>query len=365
MRAFVMTGIGSAGIVEKPVPRPGARDAVVRTTAALFCTSDVHTVAGGLGDLTNLTLGHEAVGVIVEVGPEVRDFKPGDRVLAGAVNPNWSDLLSQSGHPSQSALGDWRSPKLRDGVLAEFFAVSDADANLAHIPPGVPDEKAVYCADMISTGFAAAERANIPLGGTVAVFAEGPVGLMATLGASLLGAAFIIGVEGVHERQELARHFGAHAIVDPGADPVVEAILRLTGGEGVDCAIEALGRETTLSAAIEVTKPGGTIVNAGYHSSGDTIGIPRIGWGAGMAEKTIASVLCPGGRLRLQRLLRLVESGRVDPTPLTTHVFSPETMLDAFELMRTKGDNVIKPLVKFDEARLPRAEEHERLAAAR
>lgn len=366
MRAFVMHEIGRVGFIDKPVPRPGPRDAIVRTTMALICTSDVHTVGGAIGERHDLTLGHEAVGVVVETGADVRDFKPGDRVVAGAITPDWSDVASQNGHPSQSGapLGGWKFANEKDGVFAEFFHVNDADANLAHIPASVPDEKAVYCADMMSTGFGAAEGANIPIGGTVAIFAEGPVGLMATLGASLRGAGFIIGVESVRERQELARRYGAHAIVDPSADSVVDAVMRMTNGEGVDSAIEALGRETTFAAAIAVTKPGGTICNVGYHGAGDTIGIPRLGWGVGMAEKTIASVLCPGGRLRMERLLRLLESGRVDPTPMTTHVFSLATMDDAFELMRTKNDNIIKPLIKFDEARLPRAEELEHLAAA-
>ncbi len=147
MRAFVMRSIDAVEFVEKPVPRPG---------------------------------------------PGVRRFKPGDRVVVGAITTNWGDPASQAGHPSQSAgaLGGWKFANAKDGVFAEYFHVNEADANMASIPDAVSDEKAVYCADMISTGFAAAENAAIPMGGTVAVFAEGPIGLMATVGARLSGAGW-------------------------------------------------------------------------------------------------------------------------------------------------------------------------------
>ncbi|MGW0069443.1 alcohol dehydrogenase catalytic domain-containing protein, partial [Streptosporangium sandarakinum] len=155
MRAFVMKEIGRVGLMDKPIPRPGPLDAVVRTTTALICTSDSHTVNGGIGPRENLTLGHEGVGVVHEVGGEVTVFRPGDRVLVGAITPDWGDLASQNGHPSQSGgpLEGFKFANSKDGVFAEYFHVNEADANLAKIPDGIPDEMAVYCADMLSTGF--------------------------------------------------------------------------------------------------------------------------------------------------------------------------------------------------------------------
>lgn len=356
MRAFVMHEIGRVGFVDKPIPKAGPNDAIVRTTMALICTSDVHTVGGAIGQRTDQTLGHEAVGIVAKVGSEVRRFKPGDRVVVGAITPDWGDAASQFGHPSQSsgALGGWKFANTKDGVFAEFFHVNEADANMALIPSDVPDEKAVYCADMLSTGFGAAEHANIPMGGTVTIFAEGPVGLMATAGARLCGAGLIVGIESIPARQRLARAFGADFIVDPTQDDVVARIMALTNDTGVDSAIEALGNDVTFAQAIDVTRPGGTICNVGYHGHGDTIPIPRIGWGVGMAEKTIASVLCPGGRLRMERLLRLLQYGRVDPSPLTTHVFPFASLEEAFDIMRCKRDNIIKPLIQFQEVELPK-----------
>src|SRR5579859_140210 len=350
MRTFVMQSLGQVGFLDKPIPTAGPDDAIIKTTRALICTSDSHTVHGAIGPRENLTLGHEAVGIVHEVGSNVKLFKPGDRVVVGAITPDWGDPASQAGHSSQSgaALGGWKFSNSKDGVFAEYFHVNEADANMAKIPDSVPDEAAVYCCDMFSTGFMGAENGNIPIGGTVAVFAEGPVGLMATVGAKLRGAGLIIGVESVPRRQDLARQYGADVIVDFSRDDPVERILALTGGIGVDTAIEALGSDMTFQNCVKVTKPGGTISNIGYHGTGEFVHLPRVEWGVGMAEKTIATGLCPGGRLRMERLLRLLEMKRVDPTPMTTHTFRFSEMSRAFEIMDKKLDNVLKPLIVFE-----------------
>ncbi|POX58191.1 alcohol dehydrogenase [Streptomyces sp. Ru62] len=349
MKAFVMKEIGRVGFMEKPVPEPGPGDAVVRTARALICTSDSHTVHGGIGPRENLTLGHEAVGTVHAVGSEVKDFRPGDRVLVGAITPDWGDLAAQNGDPSQSGgpLGGWKFANHKDGVFADYFHVNDADANLAKIPDGVSDDVAVYCADMMSTGFMGAEKGDIPLGGTVAVLAQGPVGLMATAGARLRGAGQVIGVESVASRQKLAREYGADEIVDFTSEDVVERIHELTGGQGVDTAIEALGADITFQTAVKITKPGGTISNIGYFGEGEFVRIPRVEWGVGMADKTIATGLCPGGRLRMERLLRVLLAKRVDPTRMTTHTFHFDDMDRAFEVADKKLEDVVKVLITF------------------
>jgi len=349
MKAFVMKEIGRVGFLEKPIPRPGPNDAIVRTTRALICTSDSHTVGGGIGPREDLTLGHEAVGVVHEVGSEVRAFAPGDRVVVGAITPDWLSPAAQGGNASQSGgqLGGWKFSNIKDGVFAEYFHVNDADGNMAHIPDGVPDEKAVYCCDMLSTGFMGAENGNIPIGGTVAVIAQGPVGLMSTAGAKLRGAGLIIGVESVPHRKELARTYGADEIVDFTVEDVVDRVLELTDGEGVDTAIEALGADLTFQTAVKITKPGGTVSNTGYFGEGEFVRIPRVEWGVGMADKTIATGLCPGGRLRMERLLRVLENERLDPTLMTTHTFDFDDMEEAFEVADKKLDDVVKPLIVF------------------
>ena len=350
MKAFVMNGLGSVGFVEKPIPVPGPNDAVVRTTCALVCTSDTHTLGGAIGDRHNLTLGHEAVGRIHALGSEVRGFRIGDRVAVNAITPCYRCDNCQRGFTSQCSqmLGGWKFANIKDGVFADYFHVNDAAANLARIPDTVADEVAVYACDMMSTGFMGAEHAAIPLGGTVAVFGIGPVGMMAVQGARLLGAGLIIGVESMPNRKQLALRYGADVVVDfKQVNPVAE-IQRLTGGAGVDSAIEALGAQVTFEAAVQATRPGGTISVIGYFGHGDTVNIPRAAWGVGMSDKTIRTGLCPGGRVRMERLMRLLESGRVDPSPMTTHRFQFSELEKAMRMMKTKEDGIIKPLIRFE-----------------
>jgi threonine dehydrogenase-like Zn-dependent dehydrogenase len=177
MNAFVMKKIGSVGMMEKPVPDAGPNDAIVMTTAALVCTSDVHTVDGAIGERTNLTLGHEAVGVIYKLGSAVKGFREGDRVTVNAITPCYQCENCLRGYASQCTemLGGWKFANAKDGNLAEYFHVNSAQANLAPIPASLSDEQAAYCCDMMSTDFMGAEHANIPIGGSVAVFAQGPV----------------------------------------------------------------------------------------------------------------------------------------------------------------------------------------------
>jgi threonine dehydrogenase-like Zn-dependent dehydrogenase len=349
MKTFVMREIGKVGMMEKPVPEIGPNDALIRTTAALICTSDSHTVGGAIGERRDLSLGHEAVGVIEKLGSAVEGLLPGQRVTVGAITPCWRCDNCQRGFPSQcrQALGGWKFANVKDGNLAEYFHVNDAEANLAPIPDEIPDEAAVYTCDMMSTGLMAAENAAIPVGGTVAVFGAGPIGLMAVAGARLLGAGLVIAVESVPKRQDLARGYGADVVVDFTRRDAVAEVLALTGGQGVDSAIEALGSPETFANCIRATRPGGTISNAGYHGHGDTVPIPRLAWGVGMAEKTIRTGLCPGGRERMERLLRLIRSGRIDPTPMTTHRFPFREIETAFDMMAKKADGILKPLILF------------------
>jgi threonine dehydrogenase-like Zn-dependent dehydrogenase len=324
-------------------------DAIVKTTHALVCTSDAHTVAGAIGEREDLTLGHEAVGVVAKLGREVKGVKEGDRVAVNAITPCFECDNCLRGFTSQcqGLLGGWKFANQKDGVFADYFHVNAAHANLAPIPDAVPEERAVYACDMMSTGFAGAEHADIPIGGSVAVFAQGPVGLMATAGARLRGAGLLIAVETVPRRRELAKRYGADVVLDFEDQDAVAEIHRLTGDAGVDSAIESLGAEKTFQDCVRATRPGGTISNVGYHGEGRQVGIPREEWGVGMGDKTIRTALCPGGRERMSRLLRLLERDKLDPTPMTTHEFGFDHLEEAFEMMKTKADGIIKPLIRF------------------
>lgn len=349
MKAFVMFGIGGAGFVDKPIPSPGPNDAIIKTKAALICTSDCHLVAGTIGERSGLTIGHEAVGVVHEIGSAVQTVKRGQRVAVNATTPCYSCHACQKGQTSQcnGLLGGWKMSRTKDGVFAEYFHVNNADCNLAPIPDSVSDEAACYATDMMSIGFKGIEEARIPIGGTVAIFAQGPVGLMATAAARLLGAATIIAVDKRPNRLELSKYYGADVTLNFTEIDAVEEILDITEGIGVDASIEAIGSQMALDSCVRVTRPGGTIVNLGIHSDGPTIDILNNPLDIKTKALTIRSALCPGGKERMKRLLRLIEMKRVDPTKLTTHKFEICDLENAFEMMRTKDDDIIKPLIVF------------------
>jgi threonine dehydrogenase-like Zn-dependent dehydrogenase len=349
MKGFAMLGIGKVGWVEKEKPVAGPIDAIVRPLAVSPCTSDIHTVfSGAIGERSNLILGHEAVGEIVETGAEVKDFKVGDRVVVPAITPDWRTLECQAGAPQHSGgmLEGWKFSNCKDGVFADYFHVNDADMNLAKLPDEIPLESAVMLTDMMTTGFHGAELADISIGATVAVIGIGPVGLMAVAGASLRGAARIFVVGSRKNCIEVAKSYGATDVVNYKNGDIAEQILAATGGKGVDNVIIAGGDTDVLASAICMVKPGGTVANINYFGEGDILPIPRAQWGCGMAHKSIRGGLCPGGRLRMQQLIDVVRYGKVDPGKLVTHVFEgAENMEKALLMMKDKPADLIKPVV--------------------
>lgn len=344
-----MLSIGKVGWIEKEKPTPGPFDAIVRPLAVAPCTSDIHTVfEGAIGERHNMILGHEAIGEVVEVGSEVKDFKPGDRVVVPAITPDWRTSEVQRGYHQHSGgmLAGWKFSNVKDGVFGEFFHVNDADMNLAHLPKEIPLEAAAMIPDMMTTGFHGAELADIELGATVAVLGIGPVGLMAVAGAKLRGAGRIIAVGSRPVCVDAARYYGATDIVNYKNGPIESQIMNLTKGKGVDAAIIAGGNADIMATAVKIVKPGGTIANVNYFGEGEVLPVPRLEWGCGMAHKTIKGGLCPGGRLRMERLIDLVFYKRVDPSKLVTHVFQGfDNIEKALMLMKDKPKDLIKPVV--------------------
>ncbi|HIQ68529.1 MAG TPA: NAD(P)-dependent alcohol dehydrogenase [Candidatus Faecousia excrementigallinarum] len=352
MKGFAMRKIGSTGWVEKERPQCGPLDAICRPLALAPCTSDIHTVwAGAIGDRKDMILGHEAVGEVVEVGALVKDFKPGDRVIITAITPDWSTLEAQGGFPMHSGgmLSGWKFSNFKDGVFAEYFHVNDADGNLAHLPEGMDLGAATMLADMVPTGLHGAELADITFGDNVAVIGIGPVGLMAVAGAALRGAAQIYAVGSRKNCADLALEFGATRIVNYREGDIVEQILDLTRGQGVDKVIVAGGDNNTFTQALKILKPGGIIGNVNYLGEGESVPISRLDWGCGMGHKQIRGGLMPGGRLRAEKLARLVTAGRIHPEKLITHTFHGlENVEPALMLMKDKPRDLIKPLVILD-----------------
>lgn len=349
MKGFAMIKIGQVGWVEKEKPKAGPYDAIVRPLAVAPCTSDIHTVfEGGIGERYNMILGHEAVGEVVEVGSEVKDFKPGDRVVVPAITPDWRTLDVQRGFHQHSGgmLAGCKFTNIKDGVFAEYFHVNDADMNLAHLPEEIPLEKAVMISDMMTTGFHGAELADIGFGDTVAVIGIGPVGLMAVAGAKLRGAARIIAVGSRPALVEAAKYYGATDIVNYKHGDIVDQVMKLTDNRGVDAVIVAGAGADAISQAVKMVKPGGTVANVNYFGEGEVLPVGRLDWGCGMAHKTIKGGLCPGGRLRMEKLIDLVRYNRIDPGKMATHVFRGFDYIEkAFLMMKEKQSDLIKPVV--------------------
>eukprot|EP01056_Protomagalhaensia_sp_Gyna25_P003895 Protomagalhaensia_sp_Gyna_25__3894@NODE_34_length_6868_cov_319_110265_g24_i0_p2_GENE_NODE_34_length_6868_cov_319_110265_g24_i0NODE_34_length_6868_cov_319_110265_g24_i0_p2_ORF_typecomplete_len369_score63_16ADH_zinc_N/PF00107_26/1_7e18ADH_N/PF08240_12/1_2e17ADH_N/PF08240_12/4_4e02Glu_dehyd_C/PF16912_5/2_1e15ADH_zinc_N_2/PF13602_6/6_4e06AlaDh_PNT_C/PF01262_21/2_4e05PCMT/PF01135_19/0_093_NODE_34_length_6868_cov_319_110265_g24_i024413547 len=347
MKGFAMLGIGKTGWIEKPVPHCGHNDAILRPIALAPCTSDTHTVwAGAIGDRHNLILGHESVGQVVKVGEGVTRFKPGDKVVVPAITPDWCSAAAQEGFPmhSNQMLGGWKFSNVKDGVFAEYYHVNDADGNLALLPEDIDPATAAMLADMITTGLHGAEIAEVKLGDTVAVVGIGPVGLMSVAGACLMGASRIYAVGNRPRTMEVARAFGATDCISYKDGPIEEQILKLNGGP-VDRVIIAGGDSDIFDPSVKMVKPGGCVGNVSYLGHGN-IEIDRLAYGVGMGHKYIHGGLTPGGRVRMEKLARLIQTGRIHPEKLITHRFEGlESVEKALYLMKDKPADLIKPVV--------------------
>lgn len=349
MKAFAMLGIGKTGWIEKDIPNCGPLDAIVKPIAVSPCTSDIHTVwEGAIGERTDMILGHEAVGEVVEVGSLVRDFALGDRVIVPAITPDWGSLEAQAGYSMHSGgmLAGWKFSNFKDGVFAEYFHVNEADANLALLPDSLDPAAAVMLSDMVPTGFHGVELADVQLGDSVCVIGIGPVGLMSVAAAVLRGAGRVFAVGSRPNCIEVAKGYGATDIINYREGDIVDQIMDKTNGKGVDRVVIAGGDVDTMIQAVTIVKPGGRIGNVNYLGAGDYVRIPRIEWGCGMGHKTIAGGLMPGGRLRMEKLASLMEYGRLDTSKLLTHRFKGfEHLEEALLLMKDKPRDLIKPVV--------------------
>jgi len=343
MKAVVFKGHDRIVLEDVPRPRARAGQAVIRVTTTTICGTDVHIVRGEYPVKPGLILGHEPVGVIEELGAGLEDeYSVGQRVIVGAITPCGQCFYCLNGSHSQcgGALGGWKFGHTINGAWAEYLLVPDAKANLAPIPRGLADEDVMMCPDIFSTGLSGVEHGGVKAGDAVAIFAQGPIGLCATAGAKLRGAALVVAIDANPERLEIARRFGATVTLNSGdGDPIAE-IKRLTDGRGVDVAIEALGRQETFENALRAIRPGGTLSSLGVYSG--KLVAPYQAFYAGLGDQQIVTSLCPGGKERMRRLMTLVEHRRVDLTPLVTHHFSLDDITEAFELFANQGDGVLK-----------------------
>lgn len=350
MRALVFRGPNHIEVEIVPRPRPGYGEAVIRVTLTTICGTDIHILKGEYPVKPGLIIGHEAVGVIDELGPGVSGYAVGERVLVGAITPCGQCSSCLNGNWAQcggTPVGGWRFGNTIHGAQAEYLLVPYAQANMASIPDDLSDEQVILLADIASTGFSASESADVQLGNSVAVMAQGPIGLCATAGAKLKGAGLIIASESNPVRKEMSLRMGANVVLDPKSVDVAAEIRRLTNGRGVDVAIEALGTQPTFETALRALRPGGTLSSLGVYSG--KLNVPADAFAAGLGDYKIVTTLCPGGKERMRRLMELVRQKRVDLTPLLTHTFWLSDITDAYALFSKQQDGVLKVAVKINE----------------
>ncbi len=343
MKAAVFVEPGRIVLEERPVPAIGPGDALVRVTTTTICGTDVHILKGEHPVDKGRIIGHEPVGIIAELGVGVTGYSVGQRVVVGAITPCGQCNACLGGQRSQcggKAMGGWRFGNTIDGCQAEYLRVPFAMANLCPVPDGLTDEQVLMCPDIMSTGFSGAESGEVRIGDVVAIFAQGPIGLCATAGARLRGAATIIAVDGIDGRLSMAKRLGADVIINYNERDPVAAILEFTGGRGVDVAIEALGTQPTFESCLRVLRPGGVLSSLGVYSG--KLSLPVDAFAAGLGDHRIVTTLCPGGKERMRRLIATLASGRVDLGPMITHRFPLDRIEEAYELFGNQRDGVLK-----------------------
>lgn len=344
MNALVFNGPNDIRIQQLPKPEAGLGEVVVKVTLTSICGTDIHILTGGYPVKSGLVLGHEFVGVIDSIGQGVIGFNVGDRVTSGAITPCGHCFYCQNNSSSHCSdpMGGWVLGNKINGSQAQFVKIPNAQYNLTPVPNELTDEQVLFTGDIMSTGFSASESAHVKIGDTVAIFAQGPVGLCAVVGAKLSGATKIIAIEPSAERREISKKIGADIVIDPMND-VVNEIKKLTDGRGADVTIEALGSQNTFETALRSTRAGGTLSSLGVYE--DNLKIPHDAYD-GINGIKILSTLCPGGRERLNRMISVIQSDRADLTPLITHNYTLDNIVAAYELFHKREDNVIKIAIR-------------------
>ncbi|MDR2856196.1 MAG: zinc-binding dehydrogenase [Methanomicrobiales archaeon] len=353
MKGFGVIKKGTVGWLEKPDPICGPSDAIARPIALAPCTSDVHSAYEMEGPhLINRILGHESIGELIEVGSEVRDFQIGDRVVIPCTTPSWSYPSIQDGmHQHEAGLvSGINFSSYEDGTLCDRIKIRSADMNLAMLPANLNPETAVMITDMMTTGFHGAELAEVKFGDSVCVMGIGPVGLMAVAGSALSGAGQLLAVGTRPDCVTLAKEYGATDIISYKEGSIYDQVMDATDGNGVDAVIVAGGDLETFYTAFGICKNGGHVANINVFTEITSFNIPIEHSGGGwMGHKTFRGGLCPGGRRRMERLISIVQAGRVDPGRMITHRFhGMDSIPEAFQLMVEKPRDLIKPVVILD-----------------
>ncbi|MGW6442658.1 zinc-dependent alcohol dehydrogenase family protein [Lentzea sp. NPDC055074] len=335
MKALVYHGPGKRAWQEVPKPEiQDPTDAVVRVTAVTICGTDLHILKGDVPEVENgRILGHEAVGVVEEVGASVTGLQPGDRVLISCITTCGRCQYCRTGSYGQClGGGGWILGHLVDGVQAEYVRVPFADTSTHLLPDDVSDTAAVVLADILPTAYEVGVlNGTVKPADTVVIVGAGPIGLAAIQTAQLYSPGHIVAVDLAASRLDAAKQFGAD--ITASSEEEAERIVgELTGGLGADVAIEAVGVPETFELCAKLVRPGGHVANVGVHGKPATLHLENL-W---IRNVTITTGLVD--TVSTPTLLRMVAAGRIDGERFITHRFALDEMEQAYEVFENAGD---------------------------
>ena len=335
MQALVYNGPGKKSLEDRPKPTIQIpTDAVVRITKTTLCGTDLHILKGDVPTCAPGTvLGHEGVGIVDAVGPGVTSFKPGDRVLISCISACGRCHYCRKGMFSHCTTGGWILGNRIDGTQAEFVRIPYADTSLYPIPAGADEEALVMLSDILPTGFECGVlNGRVKVGSSVAIVGSGPIGLAALLTAQFYAPAEIIMIDLDDNRLAVGKRFGATATVNSADGSAAQQVMKLTGGRGVDTAIEAVGIPATFALCQDIVAAGGTIANVGVHGVKVDLHLERL-WSHNV---TITTGLVD--TFSVPMLLKSVQARRVDAKQLITHHFRLGEILQAYDTFGKAAD---------------------------
>jgi alcohol dehydrogenase len=336
MKALVYRGPGSISVEERSKPRvEQPNDAVVKMVKTTICGTDLHILKGDVPTCTpGRILGHEGIGIIDEVGNGVSQFKKGDRVIISCITSCGKCDYCKKGMYSHCTSGGWILGHTIDGTQAEYVRIPHADTSLYHLPSEQDEESYVMLSDIFPTGFECGViNSSVKPGDTLAIVGAGPVGLAALLTAQFYSPARIISIDLDDNRLAFARKLGATETVNASSGGAVERILALTGGRGVDCAIEAVGVPATFAIAEGIITAGGTVAVLGVHGVKVDFHLEKL-WCHNITVRTrlVDTVTTP-------MLLKTVGARKIEPGRLITHHFKFGQILDAYQTFGSAAQN--------------------------
>lgn len=328
MKALVYLAVGNKALDERPKPEIAApTDAIVKITKTTICGTDLHILKGDLPSCKpGRILGHEGVGIVETVGLGVTVFKPGDHVLISCVSACGKCVYCRKQMYSHCTTGGWILGNTIDGTQAEFVRIPHADTSLYPIPAGADEEALVMLSDILPTSFECGVlNGKVEPGSTVAIVGSGPIGLAALLTAQFYSPAEIIMIDLDANRLEIAKRFGATSTINSTAGDVADAVMKITGGRGVDTAIEAVGIPATFELCEKIVTPGGVIANIGVHGKKVDLHLESL-W-----DRNIAITTRLVDTVSIPMLFKTVLSNKIDPKRLITHRFKLDRIVDAYD----------------------------------